>query len=347
MQLQYSVSLQDFRALQHPFEGKAGNNAGFKAALVACALIAALGVFCLAEGLGMEVGDFLIGLGFLAAAAMYFLDMNSVRKAKNKYEKNIAMGYARVHCRDRRIIETGENGFTASCKCGTVTFPWSELALVSENETHFCVATKAAKVIVPKSAFAAPSDVTEFRAAFAEKLNQDRPLTARRFEFACNRQDFRRAYWLNVWKGGGWKRLLKMLATYACVVGGVYAIYNSLAAHKPAIVCGLVGVVIGMPLIKAISRRREKYFGKTQVQYSDEGIHIQDAYGQVRRSWSDYIGFLEDENILLLYRSQLVYRLIPKRALVGRAAEFKALAMAKIAPYDYDEPTPKAAAAPA
>ena len=343
MKLTYAISLEDFRALQSPFEVKAGKNAGFKGAMVACALIAALGVFCLAKGLGVEVGGFLIGLGVLAAGIAYLFDKNSVRRAKANYEKNIAAGYAKVHCRDSRTFETSENGFAASCKCGRLTLPWSELTRFLENEKNFLVGTKAAAVVIPKSAFAEQSTITEFRAIFSEKLNQGRSM-APHFDFANNRQDLRQAYWLHARKGGGWKRLLKIAATYTCVIYGIYFISTSVTSHKPEILCGLIGGAIGLPLLKLTKQRRQKYFGKVRVHYSNEGLHIQDAFGQARRPWSQYIGFLEDQNILLLYLDQRFYRLIPKRALTGRAAEFHALVMTKLSPYDYRQPATIAAA---
>ena len=81
MRLTYAVRLDDFRALQPPFLLRAGKNAGFKGAVVACGLMALLGVFCLAEGFGVPVAAFLIGLGFTAAGLAYLYDKRSVAKA--------------------------------------------------------------------------------------------------------------------------------------------------------------------------------------------------------------------------------------------------------------------------
>src|SRR5690349_9176075 len=108
MKLTYAIRFEDFRALQPPFTTRVANNAGFKGVLVACALIALLGVFCLVQGFGLPVGALLIVLGFLTAGAAYFYDKRSVLKAKELYEKKITAAYKQVHCRDQRCLEADE-----------------------------------------------------------------------------------------------------------------------------------------------------------------------------------------------------------------------------------------------
>jgi hypothetical protein len=139
MRLSYGVKFEDFQTLQAPFPTVAGSNAGFKGVLVACALIAALGVFCLTQGMGLQVGGFLIGLGLVAATGVYFYEQRSVRTKKEKYEKKISEDFQRIHCRDERVFTAGENEFTASCKCGTVTRPWSELTSLFGKQNPFCI----------------------------------------------------------------------------------------------------------------------------------------------------------------------------------------------------------------
>src|SRR6476646_7268041 len=102
MRLTYAVRLEDFRALQPPFVLRAGKNAGFKGVLVACGLIALLGVFCLAEGFGVPVAAFLIGLGSVAAGLAYLYEKRSVTKAKEAHEKRVLTAYSQVHCNHHR-----------------------------------------------------------------------------------------------------------------------------------------------------------------------------------------------------------------------------------------------------
>lgn len=134
MKMIYAISLDDYRALHPPFSGRAGHNAGFKGVLVVCALIGLLGVYCLEDGRGISTGFFLIGLGAAAAMASFSLDKRSVRQAKEKYERSISTAYQRMHCTEQRTLDADSNGFTVSCRCGTVRSPWSEVSRFSENK---------------------------------------------------------------------------------------------------------------------------------------------------------------------------------------------------------------------
>jgi len=51
---------------------------------------------------------------------------------------------------------------------------------------------------------------------------------------------------------------------------------------------------------------------------------------------------VEDNKTLLLYHNPKLYRSIPKRALIGPAAEFRVLVAAKLPCYDYRNPAPMA-----
>jgi hypothetical protein len=63
VKIQYTIPIDDFRALQIPFTSRAETNAGFKGAIFVCSLMVALGVYCLLEGMGLPLGGFLVGLG--------------------------------------------------------------------------------------------------------------------------------------------------------------------------------------------------------------------------------------------------------------------------------------------
>ncbi len=338
MRLTYTIKFEDFRTLQPPFPTSAGSNAGFKGVLVACALIAALGVFCLVQGFGLPVGGFLIGLGLVAAISAHFYEQRSVQTKKEGHEKKIATEFQRIHCRDQRIFEADENGFTANCKCGTVTRPWTELTSFSENTTHFAFNTKMGGQILPKSAFASEAQVTEFRALATGKLNQDKPVTAPHFDFALRRVDYREAYWLHTLKGGGWRGLAKALAIYACMMYGVLVLWNSIAANKPGARAGLIGGLVGLPLLRIARTQRRQYLGRLRVYFSDQGLHLQDPANQSRSSWDQFVGYLEGNGMMLLYYNPKRYRIIPKRALTGQAAKFQTMVEAKLSPYDYRDP---------
>lgn len=337
MRLTYTIKFEDFRTLQPPFPTSAGTNAGFKGVLVACALIAMLGVFCLTQGLGVPVAVFLMGLGLVAGMCAYFYEQRSVQTKKGKYEQKIAAEFQRIHCRDQRVFEADENGFTTSCKCGTVTRPWSELTSFSENKTHLAFNTKMGGQILPKSAFAAEAQVTEFRALATGKLNQDKAATAPHFDFALRRSDYREAYWLHTLKGGGWRGLAKALASYACVIYVVFVLWNSLAAN-PAARFGLISGLVVPPVLMIARRQRRQHLGPLRVYFSETGLHLQDPANQSRTSWDLFAGYLEGKGLMLLYYNTKLYRIVPKRALTGQAAKFQALVEAKLSPYDYRNP---------
>ena len=340
MRLSYPIRFEDFRSLQAPFPTAAGSNTGFKAVLGACVLIAVLGVFCVVEGLGLPIGGFLIGLGLAAATGAYFYEQWSVRAKKEEYEKGLIQNFQRIHCRDQRFFAADENGFTATCKCGTVTRPWSELASFSENKTHFAFNTKLGGQILPKSAFSSEAQITEFRALATGKLNDSKPATAPKFEFALSRADYRAAHWLHTFKGGGWRGLAKAIAVYAGTIYGGIVIWNSIAVHNDGIRVGLIGALLGVPLLRFVRKRRSQYLGPLRVQFSDEGLYLQDPANQSRTSWSQFVGYLEGNGLMLLYYNPKLYRIVPKRALTGQAAQFKTLVETKLTPYDYRNPMP-------
>jgi hypothetical protein len=337
MRLTYAVTFEDFKALQPPFTTRAGKNAGFKGVLGACGLISSLGVFCMAEGLGLPVGLFLIALGIAAGTAAYFYDQRSVRIRKENYDKKLAEGFQRIHCLDSRIFEANEGGFTTTCKCGTVTRPWSELTSFSESRTHFAFNTKMGGQILPKSAFSTEAEVTEFRALVSGKLNQDKPVTAPHFDFALSKSDLRAAYWLHSLQGGGWRSLLKALAVYGCMIYVVFVFWRS--APNDGIRAGMVGGLVVLPLLRIVGRRRQHYFGPLRIYFSEEGLHLQDPANQTRQSWKQFVGYLERDSILLLYYNPRLYRIVPKRALTGAASRFQTMVETKLMRFDYRNPT--------
>ena len=142
MKLTYAVSMDDYRGGQAAFTLRAGHNPGFKGAMVFCALICGLGTLTFVQDKGIPVSAFLVGLGVVGAAAAYAMEKHTVATAKTKYESNIATGYQRLHCREQRLFETTEAMFTASCQCGSVTRPWTELISFSENEKLFVLNTR-------------------------------------------------------------------------------------------------------------------------------------------------------------------------------------------------------------
>lgn len=346
MKLHYAVTLEDFRQLQAPFTIRAGRNPGFRGVLVACVLIGLLGVFCLAKGFGFAVGAFLIGLGGVASVLAYGYDVQAVRKAKHDYDRKIDAAYRGIHCRDRRVFEANESGFTASCQCGAVTRPWSELTQFTETESHLAVATRIAYEVLPKSAFESQGQLTEFRSLATTKLNDNRPATSRFFDIQHRREDYRQAYVLHTVKGGGWRGPTTVLVRSACVGAGVLIIANAMQSANRVVLFGFFGIFWGIQLLQFVGNRRKHYLGPLRVYFGDAGLHLQEPRSQSRHSWSQFVGYLEDAHLILLYHNPRLYRIMPKRALASHSLDFLALVRAKLPPYDYRHPASKFSMSP-
>ena len=346
MKLDYGIAFENFRQLQTSFTIRAGRNPGFKGVLVACVLMALLGVFCIAKGMGFAVGAFLIGLGVAASIVAYVYDVRSVSKAKQDHDQKIEAAYRRVHCRERRVFQANENGFTASCQCGTVTRPWTELTGFSETDNHFALATKLGWEVLPKSAFQSQGEITEFRSLVTTRLNANRLATSRFIDFQHKRQDFRRAYILHTLKGGGWRGPARVLFRFACLGVGVIVIANALSSSNRTILLGMIGVFFAIQLLQFATNKREHYLGPLRIYFGDSGLHLRDPRSQSRHSWSQFIGYLENSHLILLYHNPRLYRIVPKRALAGHSLEFLTLVKTKLPYYDYRRPASELSLSP-
>ena len=62
-----------------------------------------------------------------------------------------------------------------------------------------------------------------------------------------------------------------------------------------------------------------------RISWSDQGILIESEYGDARMQWGDFRKLRQDQNLILLYESDRLYRLIPKRCFTqAQLADFQA-----------------------
>ena len=62
-----------------------------------------------------------------------------------------------------------------------------------------------------------------------------------------------------------------------------------------------------------------------RVSWTEQGILVESEYGDARMPWGDLRKARQDQNLLLLYESDRLYRLIPKRCLTqAQLADFQA-----------------------
>ena len=348
MKITFGISLDEFRTLQPPSQRRAGRNTGY--ALV----IALICLFLIVPGIVLILGQLSqgrqfpaavfapIALGIALCVATYLLDTRSIRRARARREQELRAAYERIHCREERAMEATPDGLALNCKCGLVLRPWTELTGFTETSSFLIALTRSESFPVPKSAFSSEGELTEFRRLILDKLHIDRPFTACPVEVVHTRADFWHAKLLHMRKGGGWRRMLKILIPAA---GFIYltaaAVVGARSGHLPAWLAPLA--IGGFALFLAKTARPQKlYYGPLCIYFSDEGFHVVDPASQSRRRWSELAGYLEDKHIYLLYLNPRLYRIVPKRALGRREAEFRRLIDAALPPFDYRRPVPVA-----
>jgi hypothetical protein len=342
MKLEYAITLDDFRALQKPFTLRPMANPGFKGAVFAAICLAALGIYCLFAGLGLPVAAFLLALAAGGGTAAYFFDVRSVRRAQEAYERNLSLGFERLHCRDRRIVEVTDAGYTLSCNCGTITRPWTELTQFSENQKFFLLRTKSEGLLLPKSAFSSEADRTEFRRLASEKINTTRRFGSTPIEFVCNSAEQRAARLLHIRQGGGWRLIVRIvLVLLGFFVILTWFLRSQGGSQNPAIPYESAAIVAGMFIAGNLARRFRRPaqpHHPLRLHFGNDGLHLEDQANIVRHPWESFCGYLENDGIFVLYHHPRLYRIIPKRVLGAKTADFANLVHSKLVPFNYRNP---------
>ena len=240
------------------------------------------------------------------------------RDTLRKYADFQRLKYGKLHCPDRRFVETWESGLLFGCDCGTQEMPWGGISTLLENDRDFIVAGTAQTEAVPKAAFASEAERTEFRALISENLTQNKAATARSVEFAYTAQDWRNARWLQ-FKMGAWKREL-LLVLMACWATGLSLFFlqfvNDVPTLTPAYYAG--GAVFAAILIVAsgAARRPKVQTGiPFKVSFADDAIYVESPVVEMRILWQDVTGCLADKKSLLFIHSKKRLLLIPLRSL--------------------------------
>ncbi len=294
-----------------------------------------LGIYCIVQGFGLPVGGFLIGLGATAAAVAYPYEKRSVSRRAAEREAAILNAYQRIHCRDLRGFETTDETFTTTCKCATVTRPWSELVSFAESPHYFLLNAKGAIHTIPKRAFPSEGAITEFRASLSAKLERDRLPTSPWVEFRYTPADFRQARWVHLVRGGGWRSLLKNTLTFVAIVYGIAVLYR--AVQDRGLALAIVAAGAGVLALNFSRRRKKHYFGPLKISYGEEGFQVQAPASETRNSWGRFLGYLEDRDVFLLYVTPRLYQVMPKRILTG-SGRLGSLLKSKLRPFDYRNP---------
>jgi hypothetical protein len=94
-------------------------------------------------------------------------------------------------------------------------------------------------------------------------------------------------------------------------------------------------------------RSAKHYFGPLRVWIGEDGISLRDQTTETRIGWENYIGYLEDSHVYLLYHNPRFYRIFPKRIFDARhQQEFRQLLTSKLPPLGQPLATPEPARPP-
>ena len=341
MKLTYGITLEEFGSLQS-FRPPAGRFGAFPL------VIALSSLFLVLPGLALVLREIVshhafpargtlgtVAVGGVICLVAYLFDRMWIQRERQKQEQVLLLAYDKVHCRDRRIVEATEDGLALSCDCGVVLKPWSELIGFTETPAFLMALMRSETVPIPKSAFASEGQITEFRCLILEKLHADRPFTSCPIEFVHTRRDFWKAKLLHNRRGGGWRRTAKMAATTASLGYGLALLVHAAQAGKVPSWLVPVGTGLFVLFVLKTAWPRRHYFGPLALYFSESSLHVVDQAAQSKRPWNEFTGFLENEDVCLLYLNPRLYRIIPKRALGGREAEICRLIQRAVPSFDY------------
>jgi hypothetical protein len=330
MRVNYGVSFESFAGLEPAFQPVAPLAAGvrFSLALVIEILGAAF-VLLFVHGASLlgftaETGGSVVraAIAFVLAAAclgtVWGWRKWQGRKTLREHTDFQRLKYGKLHCPNRRFVETWESGLLFGCDCGAQQMPWSGISTLLENERDFIIASAVQTEAVPKAAFASEAERTRFRALLSEKMTANKDLTARSVEFAYTAQDWRNAEWLQ-FKMGAWKREL-LLAVMACWATGLSLVFlqfiNDIHELTPAYYAG--GVVFAAMLIavsSAVRRPRVQTGIPFKVGFAEDAIYVESPVVEMRILWQAVTGCLADKKSLLFIHSRKRLLLIPLRSM--------------------------------
>jgi hypothetical protein len=344
--------LEEFAALQAPFLMKSPNIWFYRAALGFSGFVVLAGciplLFSLRDASGgliipVEFALFFLFLGCAGGGAIYWLHRRGQAKleqARQRHWERVRTAYRQLHCRDQQAIEVSDSGFTLSCRCGQVTRPWTELTSFSENNFMLALRTKSEFILVSKRGFSSPGEVTKFRALVLDQLERQKKPAVSHVDFAYMKRDFTRAQMLHVRRGGGWKPLVRRAIVLSAI--SYFALSAAFVGQRPHFgalpwwtMPALLAFWVTALLVQGLNKVRaaKHYFGPLRLWIAADGISLRDETTESRCSWENFIGYLEDTRIYLLYHNPRLYRIFPKRIFDARhQQEFRQLLTSKLPP---------------
>ena len=127
-----------------------------------------------------------------------------------------------------------------------------------------------------------------------------------------------------------WTRKRVLISLCAAVAGAVLLLLDQPWSFIAG--CGLIGGVAGGTVAFEIARRyqiprraRRLFAQQKNLQrpltfsWDDEGLSWTSANGSGKTPWVDYLKWGQDERLFLLYHSDAMFQMLPKRAFVTAA----------------------------
>ena len=149
---------------------------------------------------------------------------------------------------------------------------------------------------------------------------------------------------------GGTRRMVVGAAAGAAIAVAALMVYEGPSKFEAsnlllaALVVGaaalLVALLNGFRMLAVLPRRTRRIVQQQKnlhrpfdLWWDADTIFTKSANGDARIPWSDYLKWRENGRLFLLYRSDVLFQMFPKRAFpAAQIDEFRALARAKIAP---------------
>jgi len=174
-----------------------------------------------------------------------------------------------------------------------------------------------------------------------EKLNQGNPLPVQQFEFRYRPADFRSAAWLHIWEAGGrWNFFLFFVRAWGIGVIAFFVLTKLIGASENTALWTAIGTGVGFIVARFLKANKKPAVPPARVYFDQQGLHVEDSASRIRFTWDQFIGYLENKTVFLLYLGPRQYKIIPKAALDNRAAEFSNILRSRVRPFDYRNPTP-------
>jgi hypothetical protein len=330
MRVVYSLSFESYNKLQPPFEAIGPIGRGLFFFLYFVTIVVGVGVAMLSGQLysllrhlpasapGWLGSAEVFGFGVILLAGVWVFRKLSARQANKEHHDFLRESYARLHCQDRRFVETTEEGIVFGCDCKTSADRWADVLSWSELEDDFVVWSRRNLVSIPKEAFDSEGERTLFRRTLSECAGATRVALSRSVEFCANRGDWRRAKWL-LFKRGSWVRSSVLLL---CAIGGAsfilfalpfFGASNGWSAPNLIGACGFTfGAVF---LLDPLRRSPHGSRIPMKVWFAEDAIYVRSDRFAFRIPWGMIVWCQGDSKILLFYYRPGSVLLIPLRAI--------------------------------